>query len=258
MTDPTDATDGRTGSSAARRRWTLLVVALVVAAVFLGSAATLVLTRGAGDGLGDKVRSLARDEVPSDEEDEERESVLSAARTFVLRFNTYGPDMVDAAGKMPEYAAVADLMTPKFGTVFDENVGYAEQTVAEIGAERSAEVLAVGIASMDSDSAQVLVAGRATTSFPYPDEVDRQTSDDEQQGDSEDDPRVSSGPQRFRYEVSLVKVEGEWLVDNLDDVDDGLPPFADPVPDDAQVPGLPDPSPSGGQDGRKGGKGKRQ
>lgn len=236
----------------ARRRWTLVVAALVVTVICLATAVTLFLTRSAGEGLVDRAGSLAGNDVPQSDEVAEREELLSAARTFVLRFNTYGPEMVDASGKMPEYAAVADLMTPKFATVFEDNVGYAEQTVAELGAERTAEVLAVGVASVDPDSAEVLVAGRASMSFPYPDEADQQTSDDEQQGDSADDPRVSSGPQRFRYEVSLVKVEGEWLVDNLDDIDDGLPPFADPVPEDSQqLPGLPDPTPSGGQGGRR-------
>lgn len=244
MTDPKD-TDPR-------RRWLIVGVSLLVAVLCLSGAVALFLTRSAGDGLGDRISSLAEDEVPQSGEVAEREELLSAARAFVLRFNTYGPEMLDNAGHMPDYAAVADLMTPKFATVFEKNVGYAEQTVAQLGVERSAEVLAVGVASADPDSATVLVAGRADTSFPYPDEVDQQTSDDEQQGDSEDDPRVSSGPQRFRYRVDLVKVEGEWLVDNLDDVDDGLPPFADPMPEqEQQLPGLPQPDQGNGGKGKQ-------
>lgn len=255
MTDPTD-TDG--SADAVRRRWLLVGVSLLVAVLCLGGAVGLLLTRSAGDGLGDRLSSLAEDDVPQGEEAADREALLSAARTFVLRFNTYGPEMLDDEGHLPEYAAVADLMTPKFGTVFEDNVGYAEQSVVQLGVERSAEVLAVGVASVDPDSAMVLVAGRADTSFPYRDEADQQTSDDEQQGDSEDDPRVSSGPQRFRYEVSLVKVDGEWLVDNLDDVDDNLPAFADPVPEEPQLPGLPDPQPTEPGQGNGGGKGKQR
>lgn len=237
MTDPKDADP--------RRRWLLLGVSLLVAVLCLSGALALFLTRSAGDDLGDRLGSLAEDEVPQTDEVAEREDLLSAARTFVLQFNTYSPEMLDDDGHLPDYAAVADLMSPKFATVFEKNVGYAEQTVVQLGATRSAEVSAVGVASSDSDSASVLVAGTVELSYPYPDEADRQTSDDEQQGDSDDDPQiVTTGPQRFRYELSFVNIEGEWLVDNLDDVDDDLPGLAEAVPEEPQVPGLPEPQPS--------------
>jgi Mce-associated membrane protein len=227
----------------ARKRWIVLAVSLVVAVACLASAVGLFAARSAGEGLGDRVSSLAKDEVPQSAETEERETLLSAARTFVLRFNNYSPEMLDDTDHLPDYAATSDLMTPTFATVFDDNVGYAEQTVVQLGATRTAEVYAVGVASQDPDSARVLVAGTVELSYPYPDEADQQTSDDEQQGDSSDDPQiVSTGPQRFRYEVSLVKVDGEWLVDNLDDIDDGLPAFADPMQEGQQQPGLPTPS----------------
>ena len=42
-----------------------------------------------------------------------------------------------------------------------------------------------------------------------------------------------------------MKIDGNWLVDDLDDVDDGLPPFSQPsIPDtpDGQAPSTEPPS----------------
>jgi Mce-associated membrane protein len=167
------------------------------------------------------VRSLREDEVPTTAEDAERERLLSVAREFATRFNTYGPEMLDDAGHLPDYATLSELMTAKFGDVFSREIGAAEKTVSQLGVERSAEVYAVGVAAQDLDSAEVLVAGTIEISYPVPGQGGGQ-----EPGEAEEEPRVSTGPQRFRYQVSLVKVEGSWLVDDLDDVDDGLPAFS--------------------------------
>src|SRR5690606_16975384 len=98
-------------------------------------------------------------------------------------------------GTMPDYAGVADLMTAKFAKVFSANVGYAEQTVAETGVDRRATVYAVGVASIDDDSATLLIAGIREFTYPAPD------------GGEE---RISFAPQQFRYEVSLVRTDGVW------------------------------------------------
>ncbi|GAA3814356.1 hypothetical protein [Nocardioides panacisoli] len=232
-----------------RVRLILLCAAAVVAVICLVAAGLVFFGRSAGDGLdlGDRYSSLRDDEVPASGTETDREAAMSAARTFVTRFNTYSPDMLDAQNHLPEYEAVSDLMTSKFATVFDKNVRYAELTVQKLGVTRSAKVFAVGVASEDSDSAEVLVAGTAELSYPYPDQLGQQTSDDKGSGDSKGAPQVSSGPQRFRYQVSLVKVGGRWLVDDLDDVDDGKPPFSQPV--NGQTPGATPsgaPTPSGG------------
>lgn len=164
----------------------------------------------------------------------------------MTRFNTYGPDLLDDQGTMPDYAAVADLMTARFADVFTENVGYAEETVKQLGASREATVWGVGVATHDVDSAQVLVAGTVELSYPAPDPGagDDDATGDDERGDGEG-PRLTSGPQRFRYEVSLVQVEGRWLVDDLDDVDDGLPPFSQPsIPEQAPQDDSGGPTPS--------------
>ncbi|WP_183095895.1 hypothetical protein [Nocardioides stalactiti] len=239
--------------SPARGRAILTVLVLVIVAC-LGTVAAVVLTRGAGDGLGDKLQSLKDDAPPAADTTKNREEVLALSREFATRFNTYDASMLDEQGHLPEYAAVEDLMTPKFGGVFADNVGYAEQTVSQLDAASAATVYAVGVASQDADSAEVLVAGTIELSYPYPEDEQGggqggdqggEPSDDatdEGTDEGEEDPRVSTGPQRFRYQLSLVKIDGEWLVDDLDDIDDGLPPFSQPgIPGDDQTPGV-DPS----------------
>ncbi len=223
--------------SPARRRAILAVLVLVIVAC-LGTVAVIVATRSAGDGLGDRLSSLQDDEIPGESTTKDREQLLTLSREFATRFNTYDPSMLDDAGHLPDYAAVSDLMTPKFGEVFSDNVGYAEATVAQAGVASVGTVYAVGVTSLDGDSAEVLVAGTIELSYPYPEE-EGEGSDDGDQTDPDDGERLSSGPQRFRYQVSLVKIDGNWLVDDLDDIDDGLPPFSQPsIPEtpDGQTP----------------------
>src|SRR5436190_2524785 len=221
---------GRSGviGSPARRRALLAVLVLVIVAC-LGGVALVVATRSTGNSLGDRLSSLKDDKVPGRSASDEREQLLTISRTFATRFNTYDPSMLDDEGHLPGYAAVEDLMTAKFGTVFSDNVGYAEQTVSQLGVASVATVYAVGVASQDADSAEVLVAGTIELTYPYPDKSDGKGNGNDGQTDGDDqgdDQRISTGPQRFRYQVSLVKVDGNWLVDDLDDIDDGLPSFS--------------------------------
>ncbi len=231
--------------SPARRRAILAVLVLVIVAC-LGTIAFIVGTRSAGEGLGDRLSSLQDDQVPGATVSKDREQLLTLSRQFATRFNTYDPSMLDDAGHLPDYAAVGDLMTPKFAEVFSDNVGYAEATVAQAGVASEGTVYAVGVAALDGDSAEVLVAGTVELSYPFPEDEQGEG----EQGDQSDDPqpereRLSSGPQRFRYQVSLVKIDGNWLVDDLDDIDDGLPPFSQPsIPEtpDGQPPATDAPS----------------
>jgi hypothetical protein len=214
--------------SPSTRRAILAVLVLVVVAC-LGTVAVIVLTRGTGDGLGDRLSSLQDDTVPGTGVSENREQLLTLSREFATRFNTYDESMLDAEGHLPDYAAVEDLMTPKFGSVFADNVGYAEETVSQLGVASEGTVYAVGVASQDDDSAEVLVAGTIELSYPVPEEGEGGGDDDAAEEDPQaEDERLSTGPQRFRYQLSLVKVDGSWLVDDLDDIDDGLPPFSQP------------------------------
>lgn len=182
-----------------------LVLAAVLLAVILASAATaatLFATRG-GDG-GDTQAS--------------REDVMAQTEQFMLRMGTYGPDLLDEQGAMPDYrAGVKDVITAKFAASFDEEAATAEQLVAQAGVSRVPDVFATGVSSLDEDSARTLVAGSFTDTYTVKD-----TS-------------VPQEPIPFRIEVTLVKIDGEWLVDDFG-----------PVTADGAVPesGLPSPNPS--------------
>ncbi|MBM9460940.1 PT domain-containing protein [Nocardioides sp. zg-536] len=206
-----------------------LLVGVLVAA--LGASAYLVLDRGAGGNPVSRLDSLID---PAPDPSQEREKALAAARTFVERFNTYGPGLLADDGTMPDYAAVGELMSAKFAKVFGTNVGYAEQTVAETGIERAGQVHAVGVAAIDEDSAELLVAGIVTFSYPASIAEDGKAPEDDAAGADGD--RVGFEPVRFRYQVSLVKIDGTWKVDDLDDLDDELGSFADSQGEPDQAP----------------------
>ena len=94
---------------------------------------------------------------------------------------------------MPEYRErVKEVITPKFGTSFDEEAATAEQLVAQAGVSRVAEVFATGVSLIDADSATALVAGSFTDAYP--------------QGKKGE--VVESEPVPFRIEVTLVRTDG--------------------------------------------------
>ena len=129
-----------------------------------------------------------------------REQVMAQTEQFMLRMGTFGPDLLDEQGGMPEYRErVKDVITPKFGTSFDEEAATAEQLVAQASVAREADVFATGVSVIDADSATALVAGSFTDSYP--------------QGKGGE--IVESEPVPFRIEVTLVLSDGTWLVDNF-------------------------------------------
>lgn len=235
MTADDKATDGTTGTArGGALRWGVLAALLGVLVAGLVVSALVVFGNGAGPGLGNRVSSVFD---PPEDPTRDREEVLAASRTFVQRFNSYGPDLLDDAGQMPDYRAVGDLMTAKFRKSFEGALTIAEKTVQQTGIAREATVYGVGISAIDADSATVLVGAEVMSSYPSADNPDE---------------RIDFEPQRFRYEVSLVRIDGTWVVDDLDDVDDGLPSYAnsttqDVVPDDGQSPsGSPSGAPTTG------------
>ena len=185
-----------------------LVVAVVLLAVVLASAATaatLFATRGgeAGDTQAG------------------REEVMAQTEQFMLRMGTYGPELLDEQGAMPDYrAGVKEVITPKFAASFEKEAGAAEQLVAQAGVSRVPDVFATGVSSLDTDSARTLVAGSFTDTYTLKDKT------------------VPQEPIPFRIEVSLVRIDGEWLVDDFG-----------PVTAAGAAPGsgLPSPTPSATQ-----------
>jgi hypothetical protein len=129
----------------------------------------------------------------------DREAAMAATQQFVMRVNTYGPAMLDAQGRMPEYRhRVKAVITPKFAVSFDQSVAFAEQSVKNYRVQRTCAVYSTGVEVIDSDSATVLVAGQITQTAP-----DRKGK------------RVPTGePVPFRLRVSLDKIDGSWLVDD--------------------------------------------
>ena len=148
--------------------------------------------------LGSLIWLLAGRRGDAEDFQREREAAMAQAGQFMLRMGTYGPDLLDDRGAMPEYRSrVKELITPKFATSFDQEAGTAEQLVAQAGVARDAEVHATGISTIDGDSATALVAGTFTDSYAK---------------------GGQAAPAPFRIEVTLVKTHGEWLVDNFSPV----------------------------------------
>jgi Mce-associated membrane protein len=190
-----DSTDSATTSSSrtpsARSLLALLVAfVLVVVGCLVSLGVLLVLDLSDSDDDGGA----------SAEPQAEREVLMAQTTQFVLRVNTYGPEMLDDQNRMPEYVAqVSELLSAKFQAGFEQSVAIPEQQVAQAGYGRSAEVFAVGVANMDDDSATVLVGFVRTDSYPKPGQPRKRL---EQPGNPE------------RWAVTLVRTEGEWLVDN--------------------------------------------
>jgi len=102
----------------------------------------------------------------------ERESVMAQAEQFMLRINTYGPDLLEG-DTMPKYRElVEEVITPKFAADFEKNAPLAEQTVKQAGLARTAEVFSTGVSAIDSDSARVLsspsLARTTRSTRPWP------------------------------------------------------------------------------------------
>ena len=124
------------------------------------------------------------------------------ATQFMLRVNTYGPEDLSDDGTMPDYRErVGELITPAFRADFEQQVGTAELTVAQAELGRACEVYGAGVSGMDADSATALVAGAFVNSYPG--------------SGKRADERIETDPAPFRVRVSLVKVSGEWLVDDF-------------------------------------------
>lgn len=213
MTEPDDPGTTTRTQRRPRPALVLFAVSLAVIVACVVSLTYLVATRTDDSGSVQESESLTAD----------REAAMAQTNQFALRVNNYGPDQLDENDQLPEYAElVREVITPNFAASFDESVTLNEQVVAQSGVSRTGEVVATGISAIDDDKATVLVAGTFTNSYPDPDNSDE---------------RIDAGVAQFRWEVSLVKTEGEWLVDN----------FVQVTGEPEQTPALPgaEPTPSG-------------
>lgn len=225
MTEPDDPGTTTRTQRRPRPAVVLFAVSLAVIVACVVSLTYLVATRT--DDSGSVLDRAGEAFAGSDQESEsltaDREAAMAQTNQFALRVNNYGPDQLDENDQLPEYAElVREVITPNFAASFDESVTLNEQVVAQSGVSRTGEVVATGISAIDDDKATVLVAGTFTNSYPDPDDSDE---------------RIDAGVAQFRWEVSLVKTEGEWLVDN----------FVQVTGEPEQTPALPgaEPTPSG-------------
>lgn len=191
------------GTPAARRsariRWGVLGVLVLLIVGSLGYLGNRIVADGTGSGWH-RVSSAFSGEDPLQSE---RDAVMSQARQFALRLNTYGPDLLDATTKqMPTYRSqVEKVITAKYRTAFEKDgVPLVEATVSQLGVKRTAQVYATGVAVIDADTATALVAGAFTNSYPT------------KKGSSD---YTAAAPEPFRFEVQLVKTGGTWLVDGF-------------------------------------------
>ncbi len=180
----------------------------------------------------------------------DRDAVMEQAREFMTRLNTYGPDLLDEQQQMPDYREqIAELTTSKFGADFEESAPLAEATVAQAGVQRTTTVYSAGVAALDTDRASVLVAGEFTNSYPAAPtagKAGRSSAEGSQDGSAKDGAteapapedgaeggaedgaedgaeegaadRVASDPQPYRVVVTLVRSDGQWLVDAFEPV----------------------------------------
>jgi Mce-associated membrane protein len=224
VTDDVETSTPRPPDRTSRLRRAAVPVLVVVIVACLGSLGFLAGSRAEeGASLGDRVAAVFGND---DSAVRERESAMSQAEQFVLRVHTYGPQLLDEKNAMPKYRElVTEVMTPKFGADFEEQAGLAEATVAQAGVARTAEVFSYGTATIDRDSASILVAGSFSTSYPDPKAPEDAGS------------RIDTDAIPFRYEVSLKKIDGEWLVDAFQDLT-GEP--AQPAVPEQPQPSTPD------------------
>ena len=166
--------DGGAGDGRSRLRWGItafLAVVAVVAAVALVLEVTVLRPRF--------------EEVSSAQQS--RSAVTRAAERFAVQVNNYDVGSVD------DYqAGISPLLSPKFKGEFDKAMTDIVQSVKQAKMTSKGEVLTSAVASLDPDSAQVLVVSDASVKTVF-------------------DTRA----RHFRWEVSLVKIDGKWLVDNF-------------------------------------------
>lgn len=130
---------------------------------------------------------------PRDEFHAERQAVLTRASDFAVTFNTY-----KVADKADYQRRVKKLMTEKHYAEF-ARITNAMFTVLRDKDQSSgdAKVLSVAVDQVDKDSATALVAVNSAVRV---------------EGEK------GAVQRRFRWQISLTKVGGQWLVDRFDTV----------------------------------------
>jgi Mce-associated membrane protein len=174
---------GPSGRGPQHRRTIATVLAAVTVLALAGVVVLLTWLRG------------ETSEIDAAQQD--RLEVTQATERFVESWNTFTPENAE------QYVEdIAPLLSTKFRTEFTDSAEDVLTGIEQQQLSSEGEVLVdtdgiplVGIATLDQDSAEVLVVSDAD--------------------------RESSGQQvvrHWRWQVSLVQVDGEWLVDAFKEV----------------------------------------
>lgn len=125
------------------------------------------------------------DEVKA--EQQSRADVVRAAERFTVQVNNYGVDTIDGYQQ-----SITPMLSPKFKGEFDKAMQDIVASVKQAKMSSKGQVLTSAVASVDPDSAQVLVVA-----------------------DSQVKTVFDTRARHFRWQVSLVRLDGKWLVDNF-------------------------------------------
>jgi Mce-associated membrane protein len=174
----TDPANGTGPGRGARLRWAVTAVLTLL----LAAAVVVVVL---------EVTSLRPRAHQATQDDQQRSAAVAAAERFTVQFNTYDP------GSLPGYQKrIKSMLTPKFGADFAQSMDKLSGTITSGKITSKGEVLASGVAEQDTDSAQVLVVADAAVRTVYDKNVAR----------------------HFRWQISLVNINGKWLVDSFQSV----------------------------------------
>lgn len=119
--------------------------------------------------------------------DTDQRRAIATAEQFCLRVDGFDGDNPDAYRK-----SVTALLTTKYKADFEKQFEQIEKLGIQKGQKGKGTVLASGIATIDKDSATVLVVHDNTITSAS-----------------------GSGQQHSRWTVTLDKVGGRWLVDDF-------------------------------------------
>ena len=158
----------------ARLRWALGSLFAVLA---LGAAVALVL-----------MLTVVRPQAEAAERDQgNRAAAVRAAERFTVQVNNYDVASIDGYQE-----SITPMLSPKFQGEFEKAMTDIVASVKQAEMTSKGQVLTSGVASLDDDSAQVLVVSDANVKTVF-------------------DARA----RHFRWEVDLVKIDGRWRIDNF-------------------------------------------
>ncbi len=153
------------------------VLALALAAIAVAAAVAIVL----------QLVLVRPQYMEAQAEQQARTEAVRSAERFTVEVNNF-----DAADLATLKERLSPLLTTKFRADFEATIDDILVQIEEAKLTSEGEVLRSAVASVDPDSAQVLVVADASADSVFGTRV-----------------------RHFRWELDLVKVDGEWLVDNF-------------------------------------------